>query len=51
MSVINISDNEEIDHCHKSNDDKEDDDGVSIVVEMKPVIAPLGGVVKVEKDW
>jgi len=49
--VIDLSDDEEIDHPHASDDDADEEDGVHRVVEMKPVIAPSGAIVKVEKDW
>lgn len=47
---IMLSDDEEIDHPHSSDNDDEAD-GPPTQVELKPVIAPSGVVVKVEKDW
>ena len=48
---INLSDDDEFDHHQESDDDSEDLDGPSKVIEMKPVIAPSGVIVKVEKGW
>jgi len=47
---ILLSDDEDIDHQHFSDDD-DDADGVPKTIELKPVIAPSSMVVKVEKDW
>ena len=47
--IINLSDDDEFDHRRELDDDSEDSDGPSKVKEMKPVIAPSGVVVKVEK--
>jgi len=47
--MINISDDEDVDHPHTFDDDKEQD-GNSRVMEMKLVIAPSTIIVKVEKD-
>ena len=49
--IINLSDDDEFDHCRESDDDSKDSDGPSKVKEMKPVIAPSCVVVKVEKGW
>ena len=48
---INLSDDDEFDHRRESDDDSEDLDSLPKVIEMKPVIAPSGVVVKVEKGW
>ena len=40
-----------MDHLRSSDDDSEDSNAPPRVREMKPVIAPFGIVVKVEKDW
>ena len=48
---INLSDDDEFDHRRESDDDSKDLDGPPKVIEMKPVIAPSGVVVKVEKGW
>jgi hypothetical protein len=48
--LIIVSDDEPIDHPHSSDDD-EDADGPPKIQEMKPVVAPNGVIVKVEKDW
>ena len=49
--IINFGNDDELDHPRSSDDDSEDLDVPSRVREMKPVIAPSGVVVKVEKDW
>ena len=50
--IIDLSnDDDELDHPRSSDDDSEDSDAPPRVREMKPVIAPSGVVVKVEKDW
>ena len=49
--LIVISDDEDIDHPHSSDDDEEDHDGVPKVKEMKPLVLPSGSVIKVEKDY
>ena len=49
--IINLSDDDEFDHPREYDDDSEDSDTPPKVKEMKPVIAPSGVVVKVEKGW
>ena len=50
--IIDLGDDDdEVDHPQSSDDDSEDSDAPPRVMEMKPVIAPSGVVVKVEKDW
>ena len=49
--LIIISDDEDIDHLHSSDDDEEDHDGVRKVKEMKPLVLPSESVIKVEKDY
>ena len=49
--IINLSDDNEFDHCWEFDDNSEDSDSPPKVKEMKPVIAPSGVVVKVEKGW
>ena len=49
--LIVISDDEDIDHPHSSNDDEDDYDGVPKVKEMKPLVLPSRSVIKVEKDY
>ena len=49
--LIVISDDEDIDHLHSSDDDEEDHNGVPKVKEMKPLVLPSGSVINVEKDY
>ena len=49
--IINLSDDDKLDHPRECDDDLEDLDAPLKVKEMKPVIARSGVVVKVEKDW
>ena len=50
--IIDLGDNDdELDHPRSSDDDLEDSDAPPRVREMKPVIAPSGVIVKVEKEW
>ena len=46
-----LSDDEDIDRPHSSNDDDEDNEGIPKVKEMKPIRLSSGAVVKVEKDF
>lgn len=48
-TMIMLSDDDDINHLHSSDDD-DDADCIPTQVELKPVIAPSGVVVKVEKD-
>ena len=49
--IINLSIDDKLDHPQEFDDDSEDLDAPPKVKEMKPVIAPSGVVVKVEKGW
>ena len=49
--LILLSDDEDIDRLHSSDDDKEDDNDIPKVNEMKPIRLPSGAIVKVEKDY
>ena len=49
--LVLLSEDEDIDRPHSSDDDKEDDEGIPKVKEMKPIRLPSSAVVKVEKDY
>ena len=49
--LVLLSDDEDIDCPHSSDDDNEDDEGIPKVKEMKPIRLSSGAVVKVEKDF
>ena len=49
--LVLLSDDEDIDRLHSSDDDEEDNDGIPKVKEMKPINLPSGVVIKVEKDY
>ena len=49
--LVLLSDDEDIDRPHSSDDDDEDDEGIPKVKEMKPIRLSSGAIVKVEKDF
>jgi len=50
-SLIPLIDIEDIDYLHEFDNDKDKEDSVYRVVEMKPIIISSCIIVKVEKDW